>query len=330
MIGKRVFYNSHGDAALYAMLCEAAGELCEVVTLDRDSDAERVEKLKTADAVVVAATPLTSTLLAAASRLAFVHHQGVGYQDTVDTASLAERRIPLAITPGGTTVGVAEHTIMLILSALRRLPFADAELRQGRFHINALRAVSRELKGRKVGLIGTGRIGRAVAERLKPFGVDLIYYDPVRLPEPVETELGLQARSIDEVLAEAEIVSLHLPLTSATRRLVNAERLAAMRSGAFLVNTSRGGLIDEAALIEALRAGRLAGAALDVFDPEPPGADHPLYAFPNVVLTPHISAGTRDAFLEKMRFVFDNLDRFWRGEPVENLIKLSGPAGRAA
>ncbi len=330
MTGKRVFYNSHGDTALYAMLREAAGELCEVVTLDRDSDAERIEKLKTADAVIVAATPLTSALVAAAPRLSFVHHQGVGYQDTVHTASLAERRIPLAITPGGTTVGVAEHTIMLILSALRRLPFADAELRHGRFHINALRAVSRELKGRKVGLVGAGRIGRAVAERLKPFGVTMIYYDPAGLPESVEAELGLLARSLDEVFAEAEIISLHLPLTPATRRLVDAERLATMRPDAFLVNTSRGGLVDEAALVAALRGGRLAGAALDVFDPEPPGADNPLYAFPQVVLTPHISAGTRDAFLEKMRFVFGNLDRFWRGETVENLIDLSEAAGRAA
>ena len=330
MTGKRVFYNSHGDAALYAMLREAAGGRFEVVTLDRDDDGERMGKLASADAVIVASTPLTHALIAAAPRLAFVHHQGVGYHDTVHTASLAERRIPLAITPGGTTTGVAEHTIMLILSALRRLPFADAELRQGRFHINALRAVSRELRGRTVGLVGAGRIGRAVAERLKPFGVSLIYYDPVRLPEAVEAELGLEARSLDAVFAEAEIVSLHLPLTAATRRIVDAGRLAAMRPGAFLVNTSRGGLVDEVALVEALSAGRLAGAALDVFDPEPPAAGHPLYAFPNVVLTPHISAGTRDAFLEKMRFVFGNLDRFWRGEAVENLIDLSGAAGRAA
>jgi phosphoglycerate dehydrogenase-like enzyme len=103
-----------------------------------------------------------------------------------------------------------------------------------------------------------------------------------------------------------------------------------MKPGAYLVNTSRGGLVDEPALIAALQEGRLAGAALDVFDPEPPGIGNPLYAMPNVVLTPHVAAGTRDAFMEKMRFVFNNLERFWRGEPVENLVDLSDAAGRAA
>jgi phosphoglycerate dehydrogenase-like enzyme len=213
---------------------------------------------------------------------------------------------------------------------LRRLPFADAELRQGRFHINALRPVSRELRGRIVGLLGAGRIGQAVAERLKPFGVRLLYFDPVTLPSDVERPLGLERRSFEDVLSAADIVSLHMPLTGATRRIIGAEALARIKAGAFLVNTSRGGLVDEPALIAALRDGRLAGAALDVFDPEPPGVDNPLYAMPNVVLTPHVAAGTRDAFMEKMAFIFANLGRFWRGEPVENLVDLSDAPGRAA
>jgi phosphoglycerate dehydrogenase-like enzyme len=236
----------------------------------------------------------------------------------------------LAITPGGTTVGVAEHTVLLILAILRRLPFADAELRQGRFHINALRPVSRELRGRTVGLLGMGRIGRAVAERLRPFDVRLVYHDPATLPADVERELRLERTGREELLAAADIVSLHLPLTPATRHVIGSDALSRMKPSAFLVNTARGGLVDEAALVETLRSGRLAGAALDVFDPEPPPPDHPLYALPNVVLTPHISAGTRDAFMEKMGFVFANLDRFWRGDPVENLVDLKGTAGKAA
>jgi phosphoglycerate dehydrogenase-like enzyme len=327
---KRVFYNSCGGGALYALIREAAAGRCELLTLERDEDAERMEKLKDADAVIVASTPFTRKLIEAAPRLAFGHHQGVGYHDTIDTAALAERRIPLAITPGGTTVGVAEHTVMLILAMLRRLPFADAELRQGRFHINALRPVSRELRGRTVGLLGAGRIGRAVAERLKPFDVRLIYFDPVALPREIEHSLGLERRSFDELLVEADILSLHLPLTAATRRAIDVAALARMKPGAYLVNTSRGGLVDEPALIAALRDGRLAGAALDVFDPEPPVAGNPLLAMPNVVLMPHVAAGTRDAFMEKMRFIFDNLERFWRGETVENLVNLSAAPGRAA
>jgi phosphoglycerate dehydrogenase-like enzyme len=219
---------------------------------------------------------------------------------------------------------------MLILAVLRRLPFADAELRQGRFHINALRPVSRELRGRTVGLLGAGRIGRAVARRLQPFEVRLVHYDPTGLPGAVEEELALERREFDEVLAEADIVSLHMPLTAATRHVIDAAALARMKPGAFLVNTSRGGLVDGAALVAALRSGHLAGAALDVFDPEPPVSGNPLYAMPNVVLTPHVAAGTRDAFYEKMVFIFQNLGRFWRGEPVENLIDLTLVPERAA
>lgn len=327
---KRVFYNSHGDEALYAIIREAAADRCEVLTLEADDDVERARKLPEADAVIVASKPFTRPLIDAAPRLAFVHHQGVGYHDTVTTAALVERGIPLAITPGGTTVGVAEHTVLLILAILRRLPFADAELRQGRFHINALRPVSRELRGRTVGLLGMGRIGQAVAQRLRPFDVRLVYYDPAMLPADVERGLCLERKSLEELLAEADIISLHLPLTAATRHLVGSKALSRMKPGAFLVNTARGGLVDEAALIEALHSGHVAGAALDVFEREPTPTDHPLYGLPNVVLTPHISAGTRDAFLEKMGFVFANLGRFWRGEPVENLIDLNGTAGNAA
>ena len=318
---KRVLYNSRGDAALYAMLREAAAGRCEVIGLDTDDDAERIEKLKEADAVIVASRPFTRPLIEAGLRLAFVHPQAVSYHDTVDTAALAERGIPLAITPGGTTVGVAEHTVMLILAMLRRLPFADAELRQGRFHINSLRPVSRELRGRTVGLLGAGRIGRAVAERLKPFGVRLTYFDPAGVPADVERALNLERRGFDALLGEADILSLHLPLTAATKKIVDGPALARLKPGAFLVNTSRGGLVDEPALVAALEVGHLAGAALDVFDPEPPRRGNPLYAMPNVVLTPHVAAGTRDAFMEKQRFIFDNLARFWAGEPVEHLVE---------
>ena len=126
----------------------------------------------------------------------------------------------------------------------------------------------------------------------------------------------------EELLARSEILTLHVPVTPATRKIINRDTLQRMRPGAYLINTCRGGVLDEAALVAALESGHLAGAALDVFDPEPPLPDHPLYRFRNVVLTPHISAGTRDAFMAKMAFVFANLQRYWRGEPVEHLVDL--------
>jgi phosphoglycerate dehydrogenase-like enzyme len=319
---KRVFYNSHADAALYAMIKAAAGEDVELMTLDADDDGERKQKLAEADAVIVAATRFSEDLLAAAPRLAFVHHQGVGYHDTVAWQALAGRQIPLALTPGGTAESVAEQTIMFMLSVLRMLPYADSELRQGRFHVNAIRPLTRDLSGRTVGILGLGRIGKAVARRLKPFDVKVIYRDILSLPPQLESELGVEPVSLEELLARSEILTLHVPVTPQTKKFINRDTLARLRPGAYLINTCRGGVLDEAALVAALAQGHLAGAALDVFDPEPPPPDHALYRFRNVVLTPHISAGTRDAFIAKMTFVFANLGRFWRGEPVENLVDL--------
>jgi phosphoglycerate dehydrogenase-like enzyme len=320
---KRVFYNSHGEEALYAMIRAAAGEEIELMTLAADEDAERKAKLAEADAVIVAATRLGQDLIAAAPRLQFVHHQGVGYHDTVAWQALKARKIPLALTPGGTAESVAEQTIMFMLAVLRLLPYADSELRQGRFHVNAIRPVTRDLAGRSVGILGLGRIGKAVARRLKPFAVKVSYHDILMQPPALEAELGVEAVSFQELLARSEILSLHVPLTPQTRKIINAETIAAMPAGAYLINTCRGGVLDEAALAAGLATGHLAGAALDVFDPEPPPPEHPLYRFRNVVLTPHISAGTRDAFMAKMTFIFSNLARFWRGEAVENLVDLA-------
>jgi phosphoglycerate dehydrogenase-like enzyme len=310
---RKVLYLSHATPEVYAIIGAAVPPGFQLLTLERDSDDERKEKLKNSDVVIVAATPLRKPLIDRAAKLELVHHQGVGWQDTTDHAVLRERRIPLAFTPEGTTIGVAEHTVLLILAALKRLPYADAELRQGRFHINALRPVSRELAGMTVGYVGMGRIARAVAERLAPFGTRGIFFDP-----QVPRHAGLDPRTLHQVLGEADIVTLHLPLTPETRHLINRETLALMKAGAYLVNTARGGLVDEQALLEMLQGGRLAGAALDVFEEEPVRAGHPLARLPNVVLTPHIAAGTRDALATKMKTIFANVQRFYRGEPLMN------------
>jgi phosphoglycerate dehydrogenase-like enzyme len=318
---RRVLYLSHATPEMYGILRSAAPPAYELLTLESDSDQERRHRLAGAEVAIVAAHPFRRELIDAAPRLRLVHHQGVGYHDTVDLAALRARGIPIALTPEGTTVGVAEHTVLLLLAVLKRLPFADAELRQGRFHINALRPVSRELAGMTIGYLGMGRIAQAVAERLRPFGTTGVYHDPnVALAPERESALGLRAASRDEVLGAADVVSLHLPLTLSTRHLIRSETIARMRPGAFLINTARGGLVDHAALVEALDAGRLAGAGLDVFETEPLPAGHPLARLPNVVLTPHISAGTRDALAIKIRAIFANIERFYRGEPLLNEV----------
>ncbi len=312
---RKVFYLSHATPEVYAIIRGAMPARYELITLKRDSDEERREKIAGSEVVIVAAYPLRKALIDAAAKLELVHHQGVGWQDTTDHAELRARGIPLALTPDGTTTGVAEHTVLLMLAVLKRLPFADAELRQGRFHVNALRPASRELSGLTVGYVGMGRIARAVAERLRVFGTRAVFFDP-----QVPASDGLDKRSFNEVLEQADILTLHLPLTAETRHMIGAAELARMKPGAYVVNTARGGLIDEAALVEALEFGRLAGAALDVFESEPLPAGHALAHLPNVVLTPHIAAGTRDALATKMRALFANVERFYRGEPLVNRV----------
>ena len=179
---KRVFYNSHGDEALYAMIRAAAGEEVEVMTLERDDDGERQRKLAETDAVIVAATRLGEELLAAAPQLAIRASPGRRLPRHRGLAGPGEARIPLALTPGGTAESVAEQTIMFILAVLRLLPYADSELRQGRFHVNAIRPITRDLSGRCIGILGLGRIGKAVARRLKPFDVKVIYRDILAMP----------------------------------------------------------------------------------------------------------------------------------------------------
>jgi phosphoglycerate dehydrogenase-like enzyme len=310
---RKVLYLSHATPEVYAIIRGAVPQGYELLTLERDSDEERKQKLKDADVVIVAATPFRKPLIDAACKLELVHHQGVGWQDTTDHAVLRGRRIPLAFTPEGTTIGVAEHAVLLILAVLKLLPYADAELRQGRFHINALRPASRELAGMTVGYVGMGRIGQALAERLAPFGTRGIFFDP-----EVSSYGALERTSLENLLGRSDIVTLHLPLTPQTRHLMNRDNFARMKPGAFLINTARGGLVDERALFEALQSGRLAGAGLDVFEEEPVRAGHPLAGLRNVVLTPHIAAGTRDALATKMKVIFENVQRFYRGEQLRN------------
>lgn len=327
---RKVLYLSHASEEVYEIIRAQVARGFELITLESDDDAERLAKIADVQVVICASTPLTGPMIAAADKLELVHHQGVGYQDTLDVANLRDRALPLALTPEGTTVAVAEHTVMLMIAALRHVAFADAELRQGRWHVNSLRPVSRELAGRCVGYVGMGRIGQAVAERLKAFGTHGIYTDPVALPEARARALGVRRGGMEEVLETAEVLTLHTPLTRETRHMIDGRAIARMKPGVVIVNTARGGLVSEPDLVAGLRAGRVAAAGLDVFDGEPPALDNPLLSLPNVVLTPHISAGTRDTLGTKMHAVFDNIQRFYRGEPMRNAVDLTAETSNGA
>jgi len=318
----KVFYNSLGTPEIYDLMQRLKPPSLELVLLEKDDDEERIAKVRDCEAIIAAATRLTRKTIEAAPQLRFVQHQGVGYHDTVDVPALIERGIRLAVSTAG-TIGVAEHAVMLTLAAARRLTFADPELRRGHWHANSLRPVSIELAGKTVGYVGMGRIGQAAAERFRGFRTRGLYSDPnVRLSPEREAELGLEPASLDRILREADVVTLHLPLTQETRNLIGWNELALMKPNSILINTARGGIVNEAALVEALKEGRPGAAGIDVFETEPLPADHPLTALPNTILTPHIAAGTWDSFVGKMDSVLSNIATFFDGGPLENEIVL--------
>ncbi len=283
------------------------------------SDEAAKEVLRDADFILVATHPLPAHLIAAAPRLRLIQHQGVGY-DKTDVAAARAAGVPVALCPEGTTIGVAEHTLLLILAVYRQLLRADASLRAGQWLQFGLRAGSYELAGKNLGLLGLGRIGRAVAQRARAFEAAVSYYDPVR-PAPAEEQaLGVVYQPFDSLLAGSDVVSLHLPATPQTHHIIDRRALAQMRRGSILINTARGSLVDQAALTKALQSGHLGGAGLDVFEHEPLRADDPLLSLPNVVLTPHVAAGTRDALIEKMDAAFANMVRVTRGEPLLHVV----------
>jgi len=267
-----------------------------------------------ADFVVVATTPLPSHSIGAGTRLRLIQHQGVGYEKT-DVAAAARQGIPVAVCPAGTTIGVAEHVLLLILAVLKRLPLADASLRRGEWLQWELRPSSFELAGKRLGLVGFGRIGEAVARRAQAFEAEVLACEKDATRQLAGESIGVEFSSFEDLLAACDIVSLHVPLTADTRHMINAETLRRMRPTAFLINTARGPLVDEPALVAALESAAIAGAGLDVFEHEPLPADHPLLRLPNVVLTPHISAGTKDALIAKMDACFANIGRVARGDP---------------
>jgi D-3-phosphoglycerate dehydrogenase len=265
--------------------------LREHFDVDVDSESDLAEIIDRYDAIVVrSATKLTAELIDRASRLKVIGRAGVGV-DNVDVDAATRRGIVVANAPESSVVSAAEHTVGLLVALARNSPQAHAALKQGRWERKAYGGV--ELAGKTLGVLGFGRIGQQVARRAGGLGMRVVAYDPFVAAERFR-ELGVERlETTAEVYAVAEFLTLHLPLTAETRGSIGAEALAAMRDGVRLVNSARGELLDEAALVEALQNGKVAGAALDVFSQEP--YTGPLLELDNVVVTPHLAASTDEA-----------------------------------
>jgi D-3-phosphoglycerate dehydrogenase len=292
---------------------------CEVV--DASHGAPALESvLSEAWALVVRSrTRVTRDLLGRAPRLSLIARAGVGV-DNVDLAAAGERGIRVVNAPSAATTSVAELTVALCVLLVRDLFGSIASAKAGEWKRGTH---GHELAGATVGFVGYGRIAREVARRLRPFGVSFLAFDPyVR-----ETPDGTPLVDLTELLRRSRLVSLHAALTEENRHLIDAERLRQMPPGAYLINVARGGLVDEAALVDALESGRLAGAALDVFEVEPP-TRRALLAHPRVLATPHLGASTHEAQRRAGEQIADEILRALRGEPLEALVN-PGVAARA-
>lgn len=319
----KVFYHVKASQDFYDLIRSTMpADRYELLTINNDSEEERQAKLAEAELVIVGGLRMSEEDVNIAVKLRLILHQGVGYHDTVATDALMKRQVRLAVTPQGTSEGVAEHAIMMMLATGRRLAFCDSELREGRWHSNTFRSTARQLFGATVGIVGLGRIGKQVAKRLIGFETRTIYTDLLEMEPEVERELGVSRVSLDEVLERSDFITLHLPLTDSSHHMIDAAAIAKMRPGTTLINCARGPVASQEALLDALRSGHLGGVGLDVFEVEPLPAPNPFAEFPNVVMTPHHAPGTRDTMLIKFSEIFANADRFFVGERMENEISL--------
>jgi D-3-phosphoglycerate dehydrogenase len=267
------------------------GDEVEVRHVDGADRAALLPALADAAAVLVrSATRIDAEALAAAPNLKVVARAGVGL-DNVDVAAATARGVMVVNAPTSNVVSAAEHAVALLLAAARRIPAADAALRAGRWERSRFTGV--ELAGKTVGIVGLGRIGVLVAQRLAAFDVSLIAYDPY-IQAGRAAHLGVHLVALDELLRESDLITVHLPKTPETVGLIGAAELATTKPGVILVNAARGGLVDEAALAEALRSGRVGAAGIDVYATEP-CTDSPLFALPTAVVTPHLGASTAEA-----------------------------------
>lgn len=276
-------------------------------------------ELAEADVLIDTTFQVTKDVIDAAPNLKLIQRTGIGV-DMVDVSYAREKGIPISVCKGFNSVSVAELAVLNMMALYRRLSFMDVRTKAGEWHTWTHRHESYELQGKSVGVVGAGAIGRHVARRVQAFDANVIYYDVNRLSEDLEKELHITYCPLEELIREADIITLHLPLLPSTRGMIGVQQLKEMKNTAILVNTARDLLIDLPALADALLAGEITGAALDVFDPMTP--DSPLYKAKdtNLILTPHIGAATYDNYDRVYRLCAANLTHLAKGEPIEGLL----------
>ncbi|MBK8207195.1 MAG: hypothetical protein IPK87_10485 [Planctomycetes bacterium] len=282
-------------------------EVIETEPLNGDA---LVEALRGVQGLIVRSeTKVKADILEKTPDLKVIGRAGTGY-DNIDAKTAAARGIAVLIAPGGNTVTTAEHTLALMFALARHIPQANEKLHKGEFD---RKLIGVELTGKTLGVLGLGNIGAVVAHRALGLRMKVIGYDPVIDAERAG-EIGVDLMPLEDVIRQADFLTVHTPMLPETKHIVGKRAFEICKPGMRLINCARGGLVDEAALLEALNSGRVAGAALDVFEKEPPGADHPLVQHPRVVCTPHLGASTSDAQTKVAEIICRNVGNFLTGK----------------
>ena len=271
------------------------------------------------DAMVVRSqTKVTKEVIDAAKNLKIIGRAGAGV-DNIDIGAATQKGIVVVNAPGGNSVSAAEHTFALILSLVRKIPQADKEVKDGKWDRKKFMGV--ELRGKTIGIIGLGRVGFEVAKRARAFEMNILAYDPY-IPEERAKAVGARLVSFDELIRKADIITVHVPKTKETEKMIGKKEIGKMKDGVYIVNCARGGIVDEKALYDALVSGKVAGAALDVYENEPPDPKNPLFKLENVITTPHIGASTREAQISVGMIVANEIINMANDLPVKNAVNL--------
>jgi D-3-phosphoglycerate dehydrogenase len=295
---------------------------CELQGVQCKTSAEAAAAVRDADCVVTQFAPINADVIGAMRKARVIVRYGIGV-DNVDLSAARERGIPVCNVPDFCIDEVADHTLAFILAATRQVVANCLVVRQGNWKLAVPIDQMRTLRDLTVGIVGFGRIGRAVAQRLSPFGCRLLVHDPA-VGELDVTAAGAALRPLAKLLTESDVITLHCPATAATRRMIDAAAIASMKPGVILVNLARGALIDSVALVTALQTGHISAAALDVFDPEPIPSDSPLLAMPNVIIAAHISSASPKAVRRLRETVAATVACCVRGEPLPNIVNGVG------
>lgn len=288
------------------MLCLETPKDIKLFFWDELGKSEQAQKLAETESLLTATYIVSKEFMDRAPKLKIVQKLGVG-TDNIDSIAAAKRGIIVGNVPGGNANGVAELTIGLILQVYRRINILDRETKTGAWSMWKYRACSYEIKGKTHGIIGFGNIGQGVAKLSKAFGASLLYYNRTRATPEIEAEYQVTYAELDELLQKSDIISIHVPLTKATRNLITAEKIALMKPSAIVINVGRGNVVNEKDLYDALCAGKIFGAGIDVWATEPVSVANPLLSLENVVATPHIGGGTVDAAINIFRHSFKNI-----------------------